>query len=253
MTLRRIFIALFLLVLASTTSMAQGDRESTVMHPRVLRPSEYLYTDSLGGTTRGTESGAVYTLSRTMQDSLFQEALKVDITAAARFAAMTRMLQSSWEAQQAMKREPSAWEFAMATMDIPAEMLQPSGQEMTQRAIAIANSMHVPGVLIRPMGTGNLQVRLADIYRMLGITEDVSPRVVYDVEEATNIEIVIYSAQARVINTIFRGGQLPGRYEIVWNGRDDQGRTVANGDYIAEVRFGTTRLQRKRIVWPPTE
>lgn len=250
MTLRHYVLITLAFTVVAGAAVAQGDRESTVMQPRVLSPRDYLYTDTLAARERDAQS-AVFAQQQSAQDSAFKQALQLDITATSRFAAMTRMLQVAWETQKAVKRDPSPWEMAMVTMNIPAEMLQPSPQEMTQRAIAIANSQYVPGVLQRPMGTGNLQVRLSDIYKFLGLVEDVSPRVVYDVDEATYIEIVIYSAQARVINTIFRGGQQAGRYEIIWNGRDDAGRTVANGDYIAEVRFGTARIQRKRIVWPP--
>lgn len=250
MTLRHLFLPILAFTVVASAAFAQGDRESTVMQPRVLSPRDYLYTDSLSARERA-EQAAVYAQNQSAQDTAFALAQQLHITASSRFAAMTRMLQVAWETQKAVKRDPSPWELAMATMNIPAEMLQPSAQEVTQRNIAIANSMYVPGVLQRPMGTGNLQVRLSDIYKFLGLVEDVSPRVVYDVDEDTYIEIVIYSAQARVINTIFRGAQKSGRYEIIWNGRDDTGRTVANGDYIAEVRFGTARIQRKRIVWPP--
>lgn len=242
----RSLLILALLALCAVPALAQQPRTSPVMQPRVLSPAEYLYTDS----SRSVEQDAIITMMQSAQDSAFDAAMRMDITAAARFAATTRMLQQAWEAQAAVQREPTTWELIAATMNIPSEMLAPSDQEVAQRQIMIANSQYVPGVLLRPMGTGNVQVRMNDIYRFLGLTEDVSPRIVYTVDAPMQVEIVIYSTQALVIATIFRGIQPAGRYEVTWNGMDDTGRFVANGDYVAEVRLGTERLQRKRIVWP---
>ena len=230
----------------ATIAFSQKAPSSAVMQPRVLHPAEYLYSDSL----MQREQDAIITMMQSSQDSAFDAARRLDITAAARFAATTRMLQKAWESMTAVRREPTSWELISATMNIPTSMYTPSPVEVAQRQIMIANSQYVPGVLLRPMGTGNIQVRLNDIYRFLGLTEDVSPRIVYNVDEAMHVEIVIYSTQARVVATIFRGTQPAGRYEITWNGSDDSGNVVANGDYIAEVRLGNERLQRKRILWP---
>lgn len=245
-TLVRFLSVLIIMVLCALHTSAQQTHTSPVMQPRVLKAAEYMYTDSL----RLKEQDAIITMMQTAQDSAFEAAKRMDITAAARFAAATRMLQDAWEAYLAMKREPTPWELIAQTMNIPTEMLKPSPQEVTQRQVMIANAQYVPGVLLRPMGTGNVQVPLQDIYRFFGLTEDVSPRIVYSVDEATNVEIVIYSTQAIVIATIFRGIQPAGKYEITWNGMDDGGRNVVHGDYIAEVRLGTEKLQRKRILWP---
>ncbi|MBU3742168.1 MAG: hypothetical protein FGM24_07760 [Candidatus Kapabacteria bacterium] len=245
-TLVRFLSVSIITALCALHMYAQQTSTSPVMQPRVLRPAEYMYTDSL----RLKEQDAIITMMQTAQDSAFEAAKRMDITAAARFAAATRMLQDAWEAFIAMKREPTPWELIAETMNIPKEMLAPSAQEVTQRQIMIANSQNVPGVLLRPMGTGNAQVRLQDVYQFFGLTEDVSPRIVYSVDVSTNVEIVIYSTQAKVVATIFRGVQPAGKYEITWNGMDDAGRNVVNGDYIAEVRLGTEKLQRKRILWP---
>ena len=246
MTLRyRLLLVACVLCMHGTLAYSQQPR-SAVMQPRVLHPAEYLYSDS----ARAREQDAIITMMQSTQDSAFEAARRMDITAAARFAATTRMLQQAWEAMTAVRREPTPWELIAATMNIPTQMYTPSPQEVAQRQIMIANSQYVPGVLLRPMGTGNVQVRMNDMYRMIGLTEDVSPRIVYSVDEPSMIEIVIYSTQAKVVATIFRGMQPAGRYEITWNGVDDGGNAVANGDYVAEVRLGNERMQRKRITWP---
>ncbi|MBR3090812.1 MAG: hypothetical protein IKH10_02320, partial [Bacteroidetes bacterium] len=83
---------------------------------------------------------------------------------------------------------------------------------------------------------------------LLGIIEDTSPEIKYSLGMIADVEIVIYSVQAKVIATIFKGTQRPGSYKITWNQRDDKGKKMPYGDYIAEVRIGTDRFVRKRIV-----
>lgn len=182
------------------------------------------------------------------QDSAFVRELRTPITAAQRFAQATRMLSEVVIANKVFKREPTPWELAMQTMDIPSAFYIPSAREVVQRQIGVANSMNVPGVLLWPMGSGNMQIGLNQIAQFFGLAEDVSPEIRYSVDSPANVEIVVYSTQARVIATLFNGPQSRGTYEIMWNGRDEGGRQMINGDYVAEVRIGQDRIVRKRIV-----
>jgi flagellar hook assembly protein FlgD len=99
------------------------------------------------------------------------------------------------------------------------------------------------------MGTGNMQVNLNDIAKVFGLGEDVSPDIRYVVDEQLFVEIVVYSSQAMIVSTLYNGVQAPGVYTVTWNGTSQDGRAVADGEYIAEVRLGTQRLMRKRITW----
>jgi flagellar hook assembly protein FlgD len=82
------------------------------------------------------------------------------------------------------------------------------------------------------------------------LTEDVSPVIKFSVEYADEIDITIYSIQAIAVTTIFKGNLMPGNYKYVWNGRDDKGKKMKPGDYIAEVKMGKYKFYRKRIVVP---
>jgi len=83
-----------------------------------------------------------------------------------------------------------------------------------------------------------MKVALGDIAQFFGLAEDVSPVIKYNLDFATEVQIVIYSVNASVVATLFDGHQPAGNYSITWNGRDDKGRKLPSGDYVAEVRIG---------------
>lgn len=148
-----------------------------------------------------------------------------------------------------LQRTPSIWEQINTTMNIPHEIMQPSPQERTQYQLTIANAMYVPGVLLYPMGTGNAMINFNDIAKVFGFGEDVSPVIRYVVDETIEVEILLYSTQAIIVRTLFNGIQAPGTYTITWDGREQNGKQVTDGEYIAEVRLGGERIMRKRISW----
>lgn len=195
--------------------------------------------------------GEVTTSYTAAQDSAYRLALKAPLSGNVRFAHDARTLAYTIETKSRIAPQESAWEAITRTMNVPSSIYAPTAQEVVQHRINIANAQYVPGILLYPMGTGNMQVNLGDIAKMFGLQEDVSPRIRYTVDETTEIQIVIYSPQARIITTLFSGIQAPGQYEVNWNGQDDQGHPVFPGDFVAEVRIGTDRITRKRIVWPP--
>jgi len=54
--------------------------------------------------------------------------------------------------------------------------------------------------------------------------------------QAVNSEVVIYDLRGREIRNLFRGVLEPGPQTMVWNGRDNGGRNLASGVYLALVR-----------------
>jgi len=88
---------------------------------------------------------------------------------------------------------------------------------------------------------------LATLARVLGLSEDLSPTIRYEVPEVTRVQVLVFSAQALLVATLVDGVQRPGRYVVRWNGRDDAGRALPPGDYVAEVRLGNGQRFYKRI------
>lgn len=193
------------------------------------------------------DAGATFTR---VQDSVYKQALSTVISPQSRFEFESHLVTEALRTIAAIGPPPSPWENIQRNLDLPSEMLAPSPQEVTQYRIAIANSQYVPGVLLYPMGRGNFTASFGDIARVFGLTEDVSPSIAYRVEATMEVSIVIYSASAIVVRQMLRGIQNAGSYRVEWDGKNDDGRIVPKGDYIAEVRLGTLQIVRKRIVVP---
>ncbi len=212
-------------------------------------PAEFLVADTGSVSVRTGVPGQGQAPSSIDQDSLYRKALGMPITAPTRFAMAVRetsflLLQ---QAREATRR--TIWDAIDEVMDIPESIFKPRDREVVQYQLTLANAMYVPGVLLRPMGTGNVQVSFSDIAKVFGIGEDVSPVIRYVVDEHLNVEIVIYSPQAMIIATLFKGIQAPGTYTITWDGKAQDGKPASTGEYIAEVRLGSERIMRKRISW----
>jgi hypothetical protein len=152
-------------------------------------------------------------------------------------------------AAEMQKLEDEPWRIAMKSLQaVPDEFFIPSDVEKVQFESNIRMSQYIPHIpTLYPYG---LKVGVGDVLTFLGLMEDVSPVIKYKLDYQDEIEIVVYSINATVIATLFNGIQVPGSYSITWNGRDDKGRRILSGDYIAEVRIGKERYIRKRIVIP---
>lgn len=50
--------------------------------------------------------------------------------------------------------------------------------------------------------------------------------------------INIYNMQAKLLNTLLNENKLPGKYEIIWNGRDENGKDVSSGLYLIRLQTG---------------
>ncbi len=130
----------------------------------------------------------------------------------------------------------------------PREFYTPTGNEIVQRQIAIDNAFYVPFVNTLPKV--GFKIPVSAIAALFGLVEDVSPEISYELDFTTKVEVVVYSIKAVVIATLFNGIQPPGSYKLTWNGRDDKGKKMESGDYIAEVRIGNEKYVRKRIIIP---
>ena len=63
-----------------------------------------------------------------------------------------------------------------------------------------------------------------DLKAKLRALKPVVPGISYEVTTATSAELDIYDVAGQHVRTIVLGHQSPGRYSIIWDGRDDAGR-----------------------------
>ncbi|OGU39911.1 MAG: hypothetical protein A2X61_16095 [Ignavibacteria bacterium GWB2_35_12] len=182
------------------------------------------------------------------QDSAYFRALKLNLPTDVRISNDLNKFSDGWRLRQELSKG-KPWQVAVRNINnVPSELYIPTGVEKMQYITNLVNSQYVPG--IRPLNPGEGLVSLGQIASFLGLTEDVSPEIKFSIEYADEIEITVYSIQAVAVATIFKGNLMPGNYKYVWNGRDDRGKKMTSGDYIAEVKMGKYKYFRKRIVIP---
>jgi len=182
------------------------------------------------------------------QDSAYFKALRVDIPTGSRIQ-MSLDIHSPMLLDRLKSLDRTQWANARENLsNIDPKLLQPTAQEMTQYQTNIYMSQYVPYVSYPRVG--GLTIPLSDIASFFGLAEDVSPIIQYQLDFAADVEIVIYSVSAAVVARIFEGHQPAGSYRVAWNLRNDDGRKMPSGDYIAEVRVLNVKTIRKRILIP---
>ncbi len=60
--------------------------------------------------------------------------------------------------------------------------------------------------------------------------------------------ILIYDLTGRTVRTLLNTIQNPGRYTLVWDGKDNSGRQLANGIYICRFTAGDYQTNTKLIL-----
>ncbi|MBL7997553.1 MAG: hypothetical protein JNL32_02830 [Candidatus Kapabacteria bacterium] len=216
--------------------------------PKLLKPEEAIKKDTM---QRAVELDSTYLPGGTSpyssyQDSSYIRALRLSIAPSIRFAIDAQRSLTNLEIVRRRYVE-TPWQAAMRNMQIPDKYFVPDGAEVVNRQIAIANATSAP--IFRPAQIGTMSATFEQIGSFLGISEDVTPTLRYEVQESPKIvTIVVYSTTAKVIATIFNKVQQPGKYEITWNLKDERGNELMDGDYVIEARVGDSRHFRKRVV-----
>lgn len=69
----------------------------------------------------------------------------------------------------------------------------------------------------------------------------------YDLAAPARVQVQVYDLAGHLIDTLEAGDEPAGRHELNWQGRDDEGRTVAAGVYFYRLRAGD-EVQTRRMV-----
>jgi hypothetical protein len=64
---------------------------------------------------------------------------------------------------------------------------------------------------------------------------------------AQDVKFRIFDVNGRLVRTLVTGVQSPGPYTAVWDGRDDNGRGVASGNYFARLNVGGSYRDDSRV------
>jgi hypothetical protein len=218
----------------------------------ILAPVEYFSKDTLltpnynnEGIMKPGYSDSQYHTA--FQDTIYKRALMLHIPTAVRFSHDFKIFSEQRNLERELEKG-LPWQIALENLRIRPDIMAPLKQDIVHRQEMINNSLYIPFVPNRI--TSGLSFDAREVAVFLGLAEDVSPILTFDLKYSEEVEIVIYSIQASVIATIFKGIRQAGSHKFVWNGRDDKGRPVESGDYIGEIRVGNTRFVRKRITIP---
>ncbi len=70
----------------------------------------------------------------------------------------------------------------------------------------------------------------------------------YEIPESGSVEITIYDLKGNLVKTYFHGNRQTGRYQFIWEGRDQSGEKVGSGFYIYAIRFENRTLSKKMLL-----
>lgn len=70
----------------------------------------------------------------------------------------------------------------------------------------------------------------------------------YSVPVATQIKLTIFNVMGQEIRTLVNAEQVSGKYQVVWNGKDEFGRQVASGIYLYRLVAGDFVDTRKMLI-----
>ena len=69
----------------------------------------------------------------------------------------------------------------------------------------------------------------------------------YQIPKSAHVKLVIYNILGLKVRTLVDKGQLPGFYQVEWNGRNESGNQVSSGVYIYSITAGRFTKCRKMI------
>lgn len=75
-----------------------------------------------------------------------------------------------------------------------------------------------------------------------------STRIRYELPRKSWVKMQILNTLGMEVRTLVNEVQSAGRYEVEWDGRDNQGRRVAGGIYLVRLRAGEIVQARKMVL-----
>ena len=70
----------------------------------------------------------------------------------------------------------------------------------------------------------------------------------YALPQSEQVKLVIYNVLGQEIRTLVNAFKLAGRYRVMWNSRDDFGRSVSSGVYFYQITAGEFTNTRKMLI-----
>jgi hypothetical protein len=70
----------------------------------------------------------------------------------------------------------------------------------------------------------------------------------YDIASPGVVEIRAYDVAGRLVRELVKENKTPGRYQVIWNGLNSRGESVASGIYFVRMIAAGERLTKKMVL-----
>jgi hypothetical protein len=70
----------------------------------------------------------------------------------------------------------------------------------------------------------------------------------YTLNKNNYVQISIHDESGRLITTLINVNKSAGKHNVIWNGKNDKGLSVASGIYFYALRIGGKHLDTKRMI-----
>ena len=75
-----------------------------------------------------------------------------------------------------------------------------------------------------------------------------STTISFEMHAAGEALLDIFNIRGELVTTLAQGHIQPGSYQLIWNGRNNQGQVVATGNYIAVLSKGSEQVSRNMLM-----
>ncbi|MCK6558098.1 carbohydrate binding domain-containing protein [bacterium] len=73
-------------------------------------------------------------------------------------------------------------------------------------------------------------------------------RIVYALPQQAHVTLAIFNTLGQKVRTLVEANQPAGKHEIVWDGRNDHGQSLASGIYFYQLRTAEAKLTRRMVL-----
>ncbi|HEX9971451.1 MAG TPA: T9SS type A sorting domain-containing protein, partial [bacterium] len=70
----------------------------------------------------------------------------------------------------------------------------------------------------------------------------------YQVPKASHVKIEIYNLLGQCLRILVNEEKTPGDYQTIWNGKDENGRSVGSGIFVYRMQAGQFSAIRKMVL-----
>ena len=70
----------------------------------------------------------------------------------------------------------------------------------------------------------------------------------FDIPQELPVKLAIYDLSGKEVNILVQDTFAPGKYKVMWNGKDQYGQPVSAGMYICQIEAGNFRNTKKLIL-----